>query len=444
MKQKINMRLSLIALIAIVMTAFGLTLVYYNLFQVQVRDDLRQSARILVETELFQKDDASGKAGAESLDRFSAGTLRITWIDEDGTVLYDNDTDAEELANHMDRPEIRQAFETGEGESTRRSDTMNMDTFYYALLLDNGTVLRVSMQARTILSVLMTALPVIAGIIVIVLLGCVLIGHMLTGQLMRPIEEMAENLEDSSGTTAYKELEPFAYKIRSQHENILAAAKSRQDFTANVSHELKTPITAISGYAELIENRLVDEESEVHIAQQIRHNADRLLSLITDIIQLSELDHAELPRNFEQLDLLSAAMECVHEYMPMAAKKNVKLTCSGIPAGIKADRVLIREMIDNLLQNAIRYNRENGTAGVEVNIENGHPVLIVRDTGIGIPDAHQGRVFERFYRVDKSRSRETGGTGLGLAIVKHIAEIHSAEVDLESEAGKGTVVTIKF
>ena len=444
MKQKINMRLSLIALIAIIMTAIGLTLVYYNLFQVQVRDDLKQSARILVETEVFQKAYTSGKEDAESLDKLSSGSLRITWIDEDGTVLYDNDTDIEELANHMDRPEIRQAFETGEGESTRRSDTMNMDTFYYALLLDNGTVLRVSMQARTILSVLMTALPVIAGIVVIVLLGCVLIGHMLTGQLMKPIEEMAENLDDSSGTTAYKELEPFAYKIRSQHENILAAAKSRQDFTANVSHELKTPITAISGYAELIENQLVDEESEVHIAQQIRHNANRLLSLITDIIQLYELDHAELPRNFEQIDLLAVAEECVQEYTPMAVQKNVKLTCSGIPAGVKADHVLIREMIDNLLQNAIRYNRDNGSVDVNVTIENGHPILSVKDTGIGIPIEHQDRVFERFYRVDKSRSRETGGTGLGLAIVKHIADIHSAEVVLESEAGKGTTVTIKF
>ena len=444
MKQKINMRLSLIALIAIVMTAVGLTLVYYNLFQKQVRDDLKQSAQILAETEVFQNAYAAGKDNVESLENLSSGNLRITWIDEDGTVLFDNDTEIEGLANHLDRPEIQKAFETGEGESTRRSETMKMDTFYYALLLENGTVLRVSMQARTILSVLMTALPVIAGIIAITLLGCVLIGHMLTGQLMKPIEEMAENLDDSSGTTAYKELEPFAYKIRSQHENILAAAKSRQDFTANVSHELKTPITAISGYAELIENKMVDEESEVHIAQQIRHNADRLLSLINDIIQLSELDHGELPRNFEQIDLLAVAEECVQEYQPMAAQKNVSLICNGIPAGIKADRKLIREMIDNLLQNAIRYNKENGTVEVKVKIELGHPVLIVKDTGIGIPLEHQDRVFERFYRVDKSRSRETGGTGLGLAIVKHIAEIHSAEVVLESEAGKGTTVTIKF
>ncbi len=444
MKQKINLRLALIALIAILMTSVGVTLVYYNLFQIQVKNDLKQTAELLVEMEVFQNAYDSGREHAEGLAHLSSGNLRITWIDEDGTVLFDNDTDAAGLPNHLDRPEIREAFETGEGESVRRSDTMNMNTFYYALLLENGTVLRVSTQARAIVSVLTAALPVIAVIAAVVLLGCVLIGHLLTGQLMRPIEEMAENLDDVSRVSAYRELEPFAEKIRSQHENILAAAKSRQDFTANVSHELKTPITAITGYAELIENGMVDEESEVHVAQQIRHNADRLLSLITDIIQLSELDHKEIPRTFEHMDLLAVAEECVREQLPMAGKKNIRLVCEGVPAGITADRALIREMIDNLVQNALRYNREGGEVRVVVDIENEHPVLTVRDTGIGIPAEHQDRVFERFYRVDKSRSRETGGTGLGLAIVKHITDIHSAELQLESKVGEGTVVTVRF
>lgn len=443
MKQNINLRLSLIALIAIVAATLGITMVYYSLFQRQVRDDLQENARLLVETEVFQHTYTSGLK-TDNLSRLSSGNLRITWIDGDGTVLFDNDTNAAGLSNHMNRPEILQAFEKGEGESVRRSDTMNMNTFYYALLLENGTVVRVSTRARTIFSVLLTALPVISVIAVVILLGCVMIGHLLTGQLMRPIEEMAENLDEGGNIPIYRELEPFADKIRSQHESILAAAKSRQDFTANVSHELKTPITAISGYAELIENRLVDPDSEVHIARQIRQNAERLLSLITDIIQLSELDHRELPRKFEQMDLLAAARECVQEYLPMAQKHNVSLTCDGVAAGINADRRLIREMIDNLLQNAVRYNRENGTVLVRVSIENGHAQISVRDSGIGIPPEHQERVFERFYRVDKSRSRKTGGTGLGLAIVKHIADIHSAEISLESIPDTGTVITVKF
>ena len=444
MKQKINIRLGLMALLAIVITAIAITFVYYGIFQSQVRADLKQNAELLVETEVFQNAYTSGKDKAESLAGLSSGNLRITWIDEDGTVLFDNDTDITGLSNHIDRPEIRMALEGGEGQSTRRSATMNMNTFYYARLLDNGTVLRVSTQARTITSVLVSALPIIAIIAALILAGCVLIGHLLTRQLMRPIEDMAENLDGTGQITVYRELEPFANKIRDQHEGILAAAKSRQDFTANISHELKTPITAISGYAELIENRLADPEAEIHIARQIRHNADRLLSLISDIIQLSELDHRELPRKFEQADLYALAQECVKEQETIADRRGVSIRYSGVSAGITADRNLIKEMIDNLLQNAIRYNRENGTVSVAVTIEDGHPLLTVKDTGIGIPFDRQERVFERFYRVDKSRSRETGGTGLGLAIVKHIAELHAAEITLSSTVGEGTEVSVRF
>lgn len=444
MKQKINLRLGLISLIAIIATAIGVTFVSYELYQDQIKNDLRVSANLLMETEVFQKAYASEDKNTALLQRLLSEDLRITWIDEDGTVLFDNDTDIAGLSNHVDRPEIIQAFQTGEGESTRRSDTMNLNTFYYALLLEDGTVLRVSTQARSIFSVFMSSFPVILAIAVIILLSCILIGHLLTRNLLKPIERMAENIDDVRLTPPYKELEPFAHKIRSQHENVLAAAKSRQDFTANVSHELKTPITAISGYAELIENGMVDGVAQVHIAQQIRRNSDRLLSLITDIIQLSELDHNELPRSFEHTDLFKIAKESTDDLQPLAAKKSVTLTCTGISAGINADPVLIRELLDNLIQNAIRYNIEGGTVEVFITIDSSHPKLTVKDTGIGIPADLQSRIFERFYRVDKSRSRETGGTGLGLAIVKHIAEIHSADISIYSEPDKGTEISVVF
>ena len=444
MRRKINLMLALIALLAVIATTAGITLVYYNLFQKQVQKDLRQNASLLVETELFQNAYNNGKKNLETLENLSSGNLRITWIDTDGTVLFDNDTNINGLTNHLDRPEIQQALTSGQGESIRRSSTMNMNTFYYALLLDNGTILRVSTQGRTITSVLVAALPVVLVIALLVLIVCVLIGHLLTRQIMKPIDEMAEHIDDGPQQPVYKELQPFADKIRVQHENILAAARSRQDFTANVSHELKTPITAISGYAELIENNIVDASSQVHVAQQIRHNADRLLSLVNDIIQLSELDHKEIPRKFEQIDLLAVAKECVAEHQPMAEKHGIQLSCSGVSAGINAERRLIHEMIDNLLQNAIRYNKENGTVQVHVTIEEAHPLLSVKDTGIGIPADQQDRVFERFYRVDKSRSRATGGTGLGLAIVKHIAELHNAEITLSSILDVGTEISIRF
>ena len=449
MKQKINLRLSMIALLAVIATTLGITYVYYNLFQTQVKNDLYTDVRLLADTGLFQKlyadaEEDAGRIDRSALAELNSDNLRITWIASDGTVLYDNDTDITGLANHLDRPEIQAAIENGSGGSVRRSDTLNLNTFYYALKLNNGTILRVSTQARSITSVFMTVMPVILIITAIVFALCILIGHLLTLQLIRPINTMAEHLDDRMAVPAYRELEPFADKIRSQHEKILEAAKSRQDFTANISHELKTPLTAISGYAELIENRMIEGEQEIHIAQQIRHNADRLLSLINDIIRLSELDHREMPRKFEQVNLYKLAEDTCKALRVNAQQRNITLTCIGTDTMQNGDRELLKELLENLIQNAVRYNRDGGWVRVRVSSENQHAVLMVTDNGIGIPREQQERVFERFYRVDKSRSRETGGTGLGLAIVKHIAEIHDASVSLDSEVGRGTEVSIRF
>jgi two-component system phosphate regulon sensor histidine kinase PhoR len=207
---------------------------------------------------------------------------------------------------------------------------------------------------------------------------------------------------------------------------------------------LKTPITAISGYAELIENRLIGENEVIPIAGKIRQNSDRLLSLVMDTIQLSEFDHMDMTRAFEPVDLFSVASECVKDLQSQAEKKSITVSCAGSSVIIDADRMLIREMIGNLVQNSIRYNKENGKVQVSVTLADGHPQVSVRDTGIGIPADQLDRVFERFYRVDKSRSRQTGGTGLGLAIVKHIAELHDAEIAIESVLNEGTEIIVRF
>lgn len=439
MKQKINMRLIGIAVLAVLATLVCMTFIYYSLFQRQVRKDLRIDAQVLGETGAF--DDVSSLARNFDI---AKEDLRITWIDKDGTVLYDNDANADKLENHADRPEVRSAFATGEGECVRNSDTMNMNTFYYALCLDNGTVLRVATQARSIWSVFLTAAPMIVGILMLIMVVCVLLAHLLTGQLLQPIEIMAENMEDTSKTPAYKELVPFVNTIRAQHENILRAAKVRQDFTANVSHELKTPLTAISGYAELIENHMVDPKQESRFAQEIQQNANRLLSLINDIIRLSELDNSENALRYEQVDLDVIAKECVDNLMVNAQKRGVNLYYEGETCEFRADRNMMSELVDNLTANAIRYNNAGGEVHVKVTHENMHPQLIVSDNGIGIPKDQQERIFERFYRVDKSRSKQTGGTGLGLAIVKHIVELHDAEIQVESEPGKGTTMRVLF
>ena len=440
MKRKINIRLVLIAILAVIASTISTTIVYYSLFQRQIRNDLSINAKLLKDTHYFEAADVENMDMDLSTD---IGELRVTWVDTDGTVLYDNDASATELENHFDRPEIKEAFDTGVGEIVRKSDTMNKNNFYYALLLDNNTVLRVSTEAESIWSVFIAVSPMIVVIVCIIMVVCVALSHMLTRQLITPIETMAENIEDTSLEPPYKELVPFASMIRKQHADILSAAKARQDFSANVSHELKTPLTAISGYAELIEAGMVDEEKQAHFVKEIRKNAKRLLSLINDIIRLSELDRTEKESAFEILDLYEVVEECMDALELNAKNRQVSVEFAGEHCNIRGNREMIRELTDNLVQNAIRYNKVNGS--VWVTVDGGDsPKLIVKDNGIGIPLEEQQRVFERFYRVDKSRSKATGGTGLGLAIVKHIVEIHDAKLELQSAPGEGTTIYIHF
>lgn len=443
MKRKINVTLSIIALFAVLVSMVGATSVSYNLFDKQVKKDLRIDAELLRDSGIF--DSGSESIGSGQFSRITGEKLRITWVAGDGTVLYDNDTQAGKMENHRDRPEIREALAGGSGESVRRSDTFRMNTYYYALKLDNGTVVRVSMEAKAISSLFMAALPLIALIALVTIAICLVISRLLTRQILQPINSMAEDMDkDMLGAIEYEELRPFADKIKSQHENILKAAKNRQDFTANVSHELKTPLTAISGYAELIENGMAEKDQEVYFAGQIHRNADRLLSLIDEIIRLSEMDHKEIGRNFENSDIFELAEGVCRDMQVNAGQRSVELRCTGSSVVRCVEVSLMRELISNLVQNAITYNREGGHVWVTVSEIGGRAELRVKDDGIGIPEEAQEHVFERFYRVDKSRSRERGGTGLGLAIVKHIAEIHKAEISISSTPGEGTEIKIRI
>lgn len=358
--------------------------------------------------------------------------------------MFDNDVDADALENHLNRPEVRDAFDHGTGESVRESTTMKLRTFYYAMLLKDGTVLRVATEARSIISIFMSTFPVVCAILACIMLLCIMVSHYLTDQLLQPIREMAENIDKVPEQPVYKELSPFIDRIREQHDDILAAARARQEFTANVSHELKTPITAISGYAELIENHMVDDKTQTKFAGDIRKNADRLVSLVNDIIRLSELDQSSFKPEFTRFDLYDLAIERVELLQNNAREKQIWLTLEGERCEVTANRGMMIELLDNLIQNAIRYNVVKGRIKVRIRKLENHALLTVADTGIGIPQGEQKRVFECFYRVDKSRSRDTGGTGLGLSIVKHIVELHEGTIQLESEVGKGTCITVEL
>jgi len=441
MKNKINIRLVGIAVLAVLATLISITIIYYSLFQKQVRADLSVCAKLLKDTHYFESINIDKDKIDLSTD---IDELRVTWIGEDGTVLYDNDASAKNLGNHQDRPEIQEAFEKGIGESVRKSDTMNQTIFYYAILLDNGTVLRVATIVQSLWSVFMSVAFIIAMIILMIIAICVVISHMLTKQLLKPIEMMAGNLENADYESPYKELDPLAKMLRTQHTDILSAAKARQDFTANVSHELKTPLTAISGYAQLLEGGMAGEDQQKHFLQEIRKNSDRLLALINDIIKLSELDRKGHEPAFEMIDLYETALECMDELSVNAKQRDIRIEMKGNTCFVRGNKELLKELLENLAQNAIRYNNPGGKVMIFVKARENSVMLTVKDNGIGIPAADQQRVFERFYRVDKSRSKATGGTGLGLAIVKHIVEIHDAKIILDSAPGVGTTVTVVF
>ena len=310
--------------------------------------------------------------------------------------------------------------------------------------LENGNVFRVAKEAESIYSMFFDALPSL-GLVTFVLFGfCALLAHFLTKSFIAPIERVAKNLNGQVEVGSYKELAPFLETIHDQHQNLIKSAKMRQDFTANVTHELKTPLTSISGYAELIENGMTDEKDTRRFAKEIRRNANRLIQLINDILQLSELDTRESAAEKEWLNLYSLASTCLEMLKVHAEPLGIELSMKGSACRIMGNRGMIEELLYNLCSNAIRYNKIGGLVEVLAEEKEEGILLRVRDTGIGIPKEHQERIFERFYRVDKSRSKERGGTGLGLAIVKHIVAEHEAKLRLESEEGVGTIVEVWF
>ena len=288
----------------------------------------------------------------------------------------------------------------------------------------------------------MAALIVLVGILVFIL--CAGLAHRLTKRLVEPIEKMADNIVMLDDSDVYDEMKPFVAMIKQQHIDILKHSQMRQEFTANVSHELKTPLTAISGYAELIASGMTGGKDTIHFATEIHKSAERLQYLINDIIKLSELDSDGTKLEFEPLNLHELALNCQAMMELQAEKNEVTIDVEGYAVEIQGNKNLIEELIYNLCSNAVRYNKRGGRVILLTEREDGHPVLVVKDTGIGIPKESQKRVFERFYRVDKSRSKSTGGTGLGLAIVKHIVAQHEAQISLESEVGVGTTIKVTF
>lgn len=426
-----------ISVISILLMMILSNLVNYQILSTEAYDDLRACAYAFKGTNAFL-DPQNVQYQVEKK------SYRVTLIAPDGSVCFDSAFDAGKMGNHKKRIEVHEALQGKEGYSKRQSDTMQKDTVYFAILLDNGYVLRVAKDVKSIMSVFLSSFPFMFVVLVCVIAVCIFLSNLLTKAIIQPVELMAKNIDQIDEADVYKELKPFIAMIRRQHEDIRRNADMRQEFTANVSHELKTPLTAISGYSELIQNGMTNEEETIRFAGEIHKSAKRLLTLINDTIRLSQLDTSEQKVIYEAIDLYKIAEDCVNMLKFSAENHGITISIHGTNAYLEGNKEMLEEVVYNLCDNAIRYNNEGGKVDVTVKPVKGKIYLCVEDNGIGISKEHQERIFERFYRVDKSRSKSTGGTGLGLAIVKHIIQQHGAHMELTSEKGKGTKIEIEF
>lgn len=415
----------------------------YNRYDIYMKQGVRDEAAY-IKTGLEEDGDVflSDRVG-------DATSSRITLLGKDGQVLFDSIENPEEMENHSNRPEFIEAEKQGSGEMVRYSDTLSKQTFYYAVKLKDDQVLRVARTTDSLLVTMLTSFLLLGGLVCVILVIELFLVQKQTRKLIEPINRI--DLEHPLEHVCYEELRPLLFRldqqnrqIQKQLEDLKNAESARKEFTANVSHELKTPLMSISGYAELMMNGMVPPDKMQDFSGRIFHESERLSNLVADIIQLSRLDEKNSDLPFEPVDLYELAEDIVLHLDSAASKKNINVSLEGNAVTVQGVWHVIYEMLYNIADNAIRYTDQNGTVNIFTGTVNGHAFYRVEDNGIGIPENEQKRIFERFYRVDKSHSRAAGGTGLGLSIVKHGAILHNAEIKLESEPGKGTKMELVF
>lgn len=554
MKKRIFLSICFACFVTLFLTATFMVAVIYNNSTEQVKKEIIHQTKFIGTALTDGTNDQYDQFDQYIIAIGKESENRITLIAPDGTVLYDNFVSANELGNHLDRPEIQSAVMNGKGESTRLSDTLGEKTYYFAEKLNDGNILRIACTIKTLIGLLESTIIWIVLIFISILLISVVIAVIITKLVVKPINNI--DLDNPLKNDTYEELSPLLTKMEKQNQRIALqinalterqqefdyivgsmnegliifgekgivlsennsakailgdsigksylqlsrdiayikaiesalsgksasiklnknartyqlsvnpvgeksdtyaavlfiiditdkeqAERMRREFSANVSHELKTPLTSIMGYAEIIENGIAKEDDIPQFVHQIRTEAARLLTLIEDILRLSRLDEGNIRQSFEAVELSELCLDVIKELNEKAKTKNVTLNFDGDIAIIKGYKTVLYEMVFNLCDNAINYNVENGSVIIRLAKDGNKIKLSVTDTGIGIAPEQQERIFERFYRVDKSHSKETGGTGLGLSIVKHAAALHEAEISLNSKVNYGTTINVTF
>lgn len=439
MKRKINSVIISLVVCVITLITIVSSISFSSIYEKSEIIELQNECSLVIKG--YELDDIS------YLESIEDSSLRVTLIDLEGNVIFDNQLDESEMENHASREEFKEAKENGYGISKRYSSSL-LKTFYYvAYKLDNN-IIRVSKVADSTLFILFINLWPLYIVAIVLIICSILLGFLLSKKIVDPINNI--NLEHPLENNKYKEIEPLLIRIEAQknellkeNEEVLNASKVRQEFTSNVSHELKTPLHVISGYAELIKEGIVKDSDVKEFGEKIYSEASRMSKLVEDIMKISKLESDKAIEK-TQLKLKNIVVAIVDSLMIEADKKNVKFKLSLNDCSITGNYDSIYSLIFNLVDNAIKYNKTNGKITIKLQEVSNNVVLSVKDTGIGIPKEDLDRIFERFYRVDKSRSKDSGGTGLGLAIVKHSLIVNNATIKVESELKKGSTFTVTF
>lgn len=418
MKARLTKSIFAVAVSFFAVSLIVVTAVFYNLCSEAYRSELQNTANFIA--------DSVEKSGAGFLEDIEfASEKRVTWVSSSGETLYDSGAPSKENTAAASRSAV----------------------------LSDGSTVTVYAAGFTVLSLVTSALYPLITLVVLAIALSLLVAHRVSSRVVEPIK--AINLEHLDYRNVYEELRPLAKRINEQnrkiYEQVDALKKEhgrrdtlRREFTANVSHELKTPLTSISGYAEIIHDGVVSEEDIKPFAGKIYDESQRMIALVGDILRLSELETKELSVVWERLNVFALCADIRERLLPIASAHGVTIGITGASCFVTGVRQVIEEIAYNLCDNAIKYNRPGGVVDMAVSQRGGHVLLSVSDTGIGIPQKDLDRIFERFYRVDKSRSRQIGGTGLGLSIVKHGASLHNAKIEISSELGSGTQIDILF
>ena len=433
MKRKIHMELLATAVFAILLTLLCALFVFYGVYRKQVIGDLKADALVMKNMHIF---DNISDLHPDAYD-LNPDTLRITVVNANGSVIFDSNADFSVMENHEDRPEIHMAAKVGEGSGTRRSTTLDRNLFYYAIRIDNGRILRIAREGDNIFALTQNMMMTVVGVFVLLFFFCIMMANYFTKNLVAPIEQMAENLSEPGTQAAYKELVPFMNKIRQQHEDILKSSQVRQEFTANVSHELKTPIALIQGYAEgLTEGMAEDEDSRNYYCEVIMDEAGKMNKMVKQLLTLTALEFGNDMPVMERFDITALIRGILASAGILLQQKEARVVFEQKePVWVWADEFKIEEVITNYLNNAM--NHLEGERRIEIRLERKEKEvrITVFNTGRHIPEEDLGNLWTKFYKVDKARTREYGGSGIGLSIVKAIMDSHNKSCGVENVDG---------